>query len=723
MQLRDYSQVTESMTSFPRLAALTARFTNGAPTNFSISADGQRVVFLQSTGPQDSEKRLMCVQVDAEAPARVVANPAQLSATAANLSADELTRRERLRESGSGIVSYATDRDVTTATFSLSGALGVADLIAESAQLVAVTGPVIDPRVDPTGTHVAWVANRSLYVADIHGANEVCLALAEGPHHSWGTANFLAAEEFDRIRGFWWSPDGQSLLVEEVDDSDVATRFISDPSNPETEPRKIRYPAAGTANPRVRLWLIPVDGARQLVDWDTEKWEYLVSVSWSQFGPPLATLYDRSQQNSATYEIDLDCGSVTEVASDHDDRWVSDLPGTPCWDAQRRLITTLRDGEREVIAIDGEPLTLDPTANVTAVLSTNPEGLLLSVATAAPSSALVFVSSAGLPTWLTPTGGFHTGLWTKNTLVTASTEFSSLDWHRVISYWAPGDNAPLAILELDSLAMRPPVGLHHELLTVGSRDLNTVVVWPQDHQPGSAQLPVIMNPYGGPHAQRVLRIGRAFAHAQWLANQGFAVVIADGRGSPGRGPEFERAIKGDLASLALADQIDVITAIAQRYPADIDSSRVGITGWSFGGYLAALAVLSRPDIFRAAVAGAPVSDWRLYDTAYSERYLGDPNQQLDWYERSSLLRLAKDLSRPLMIIHGLADDNVLVAHSLQLSSVLTASGRPHSFIPLSNVTHMTPQVEVAQNLQLLELEFLAQVLGVAPPHAAGTGGI
>jgi len=707
--------VTDSDLSFPRLAALTARFTNGSPTNFVISADGRRIIFLQSTGPQDSAKRLMQLTLDGNGNASsttVVADPADLSTGSLDLPIEELARRERLRESSSGIVSFATDCDTTTAVFSLSGLLGIADLVSQSAELIKVTGPVVDPRVDPTGSRVAWVVDRCLYVADLDGANERCLARSRGPNHSWGLANFLAAEEFDRIRGFWWSPDGQSLLVEEVDDSQVPTWFISDPANPGAEPREVRYPAAGTANPHVRLWLISIEGSQQLIDWDCNTWEYLVSATWTHFGAPLVTLYDRPQQHAVTYAIDPDDASVSEVARAEDDRWVADIPGTPCWDSDHRLVTTARHQDSEVIAIGGQPLPFDTGANVSAVLGSSMEGLLLLVAPSATSSRLVFVEPDGGRTDLTPADGFHSGQWSHGTLITASTSIDSLDWQRSVSTWTPGDSAPQRLLELESLAMRPPVTLRHELVAVGSRNLNTVVVWPQDHQLGSAQLPVIMNPYGGPHAQRVLEIGRAFAHAQWLADQGFAVVIADGRGSPGRGPAFEREISGDLATLALADQVDVLTAIAALYPQDIDADRVGITGWSFGGYLAALAVLKRPDIFRAAVAGAPVTDWRLYDTAYTERYLGDPKLNPDSYDQSSLIRYAPDLIRPLLIIHGLADDNVVVAHSLRLSSALTAAGRSHSFLPLTNVTHMTPQVEVAENLQLLELDFLKRALGI-----------
>jgi dipeptidyl-peptidase 4 len=223
---------------------------------------------------------------------------------------------------------------------------------------------------------------------------------------------------------------------------------------------------------------------------------------------------------------------------------------------------------------------------------------------------------------------------------------------------------------------------------------------------------VLMDPYGGPHGQLVKASRGSFLTSQWFAEQGFAVVIADGRGTPGRGPGWEKAVAGDLAGPPLDDQVTALLAAAARC-ADLDLGKVAIRGWSFGGYLSALAVLRRPDVFHAAVAGAPVTEWRLYDTHYTERYLGHPDGSADAYDACSLLTGAHELSRPLLIIHGLADDNVVVAHSLRLSSALLRAGRPHSVLPLSGVTHMAGQEEVAENLLLLQVDFLRQALGTA----------
>jgi len=268
-------------------------------------------------------------------------------------------------------------------------------------------------------------------------------------------------------------------------------------------------------------------------------------------------------------------------------------------------------------------------------------------------------------------------------------------------------------VEITSNAQTPLVTPNVTIHRVGDDDLSVAVVLP--HGETSGPLPVLLDPYGGPHAQRVVSAQNAYLSSQWFADQGFAVIIIDGRGTPGRGTEWERAVLHDLAGPVIDDQVRGLEAITTELAGkgiELDRTRVGIRGWSFGGYLAALAVLTRPDVFHAAVAGAPVTEWRLYDTHYTERYLGDPLTDPAPYDRSSLLPLADQLTRPLLLIHGLADDNVVAAHTLQLSSALLAAGKAHEVLPLSGVTHMTPQEVVAENLLLHQLGFLRRALRI-----------
>ncbi|HEX6446075.1 MAG TPA: S9 family peptidase, partial [Streptosporangiales bacterium] len=216
----------------------------------------------------------------------------------------------------------------------------------------------------------------------------------------------------------------------------------------------------------------------------------------------------------------------------------------------------------------------------------------------------------------------------------------------------------------------------------------------------------LLDPYGGPAAAKavVARVWPAYV-SQWFAEQGFAVLVVDGRGTPGRGPAWERAVHLDIAGPVLDDQVDGLRGAAELRP-ELDPARVAIRGWSFGGYLAALAVLRRPDVFHAAVAGAPVTDQRLYDTHWRERHLGHPDEHPEAYEHCSPIREAASLRRPLLLVHGLADDNVVVAHTLRLSAALVAAGRPHEVLPLSATTH----APTAENLLPHELEFLRRAL-------------
>ena len=272
--------------------------------------------------------------------------------------------------------------------------------------------------------------------------------------------------------------------------------------------------------------------------------------------------------------------------------------------------------------------------------------------------------------------------------------------------------ATLDGVELATVAATPSIRADVHLSFAGDRRIATAVLLPRDHD-------------GAPLARPARPLRRAPRGARRQGAQrppDVAVVRRPGvrrrrrrrrAARPGRGSEWERAVHHDLATRVLDDQIAALHHAADEHGV-LDLERVAIRGWSFGGYLAALAVLRRPDVFHAAIAGAPVTEWRLYDTHYTERYLGDPGERPDVYDANSLLPLADGLTRPLLLIHGLADDNVVAAHTLQLSSALLAAGRPHEVLPLVGITHMTPQEVVAENLLLHQLDFLRRSLRLSP---------
>ncbi|MGH3237580.1 MAG: prolyl oligopeptidase family serine peptidase, partial [Streptosporangiaceae bacterium] len=524
-----------------------------------------------------------------------------------------------------------------------------------------------------------------------------------------------------------------------VDETPVTRWHIADPANPEQPPAEVGYPAAGAPNAEVSLLLARLDGTTVHVETDRAAFPYLVTACWEGEHDPLVLVQSRDQRRMRLLSVDAGTGQAEVLREDTDPHWLEIVPGVPAWTADGRLVWTCdREGTRRLLV--GPPSALlvgPPSAPGEDAVPVTPPGLQVRGVLGVDGDTVLFQASAepteiGLwtygPDGLSRVGegaGLEAGVRAGGTTVTSS---RGLDDDGVtVRVYRDGRLAA----DLASLAERPALPAPRPVLFgAGAREIRTAVLFPSWHQPGQRKLPVLLDPYGGPHAQRVLKARDAYLTSQWFAEQGFAVVIADGRGTPGRGPDWERAVAGDLAGPVLQDQVDALRDAAARF-ADLDTGRVAIRGWSFGGYLAALAVLRRPDMFHAAIAGAPVTDWRLYDTHYTERYLGLPDQDGEAYERSSLISLAERAvvtrpgdeaargeadadagsPRPLMLIHGLADDNVVVAHTLRLSGALLAAGYPHTVLPLSGITHMASQETVAENLLLLQLDFLRAALG------------
>ncbi|MFF2959475.1 prolyl oligopeptidase family serine peptidase [Streptomyces sp. NPDC057963] len=706
--------MTSQKISFPRQHAKTMRFTLGAPRAFTVSPDGERVIFLRSDSGTDRSGRLWVLDLpEGGTPKeRVVADPgALLGGSAERLSAQERARRERSREGSSGIVGYAVDAAAELAAFALSGKVYVAELRAGTARALPVPGPVIDPRPSPDGRHIAYVSKGALRVVGAEGDGDRALAEPEGEGVSYGLAEFIAAEEMQRSRGFWWSPDSDRLLVARVDDGPVRRWWIADPAHPDRRPAEVAYPAAGTPNAEVRLFVAGLDGTRTEVVWDRARHPYLVQVHWSSAGAPLLLVQARDQQSQLFLAVDTETGATQTVHVDEDPVWLEIFPGVPAWAPDGRLVRIADEGGARVLAV-GDRLLTGAQLQLQAVLDIGESDVLVA-ASAGEEAAdpeigethVYRVNELGVER-VSEGAGVHSAVRSGGVTVLVS--------H---SPERPGARTEVfrdgkRIATVASFAQEPVLSARVRLTEGGARRIPCAVLLPDGYQESDGPLPVLMDPYGGPHGRRVVAAHNPHLTSQWFADQGFAVVVADGRGTPGRSPGWEKAVKDNLV-LGVDDQIEALHALAGRFPLDL--GKVAIRGWSFGGYLAALAVLRRPDVFHAAVVGAPVTDQRLYDTHYTERYLGDPAERPEVYARNSVLTDeglsgAADQVRPMMIIHGLADDNVVVAHSLRLSSALLSAGRPHEVLPLSGVTHMTPQEQVAENLLLLQVDFLKRSL-------------
>jgi dipeptidyl-peptidase-4 len=506
------------------------------------------------------------------------------------------------------------------------------------------------------------------------------------------------------MHGYWWSPESDSLIVESVTDADVQTWWISDPATPAKTPQEVKYPAAGTTNATLGLEKISISGDRESIRWDNDAFEYLISVSWQKECQPLITVSDRAQQNFVTYAAtDSGLKNVHEV-SDHE--FVEVIPGQPRWHNDQIVsVIDNRATDTRELQISGK--SISPTGlQVMSIIDIKDDYIDVIATQNALSRDLLRIGFDGSITEISQGGIASATTTTADLQVVVE---SRLDTHTRSYQLRRGVKTEHYF---DSLAESPSFKSQVHVLQTGSNKVNTAVIFPQDHVYGSKKLPVMMRPYGGPHGPQVQNGALSYAIDQWFADQGFVVIIADNRGTGGRGPAWDHAIYQDFVGPVIEDQVAAIADVARHFPDDVDASRVGITGWSFGGYLSALAVMKRPDVFHAAVAGAPVTEWLWYDTAYTERYLGHPEKFPEIYEDHSLIPMANQLERPLMLVHGLADDNVVAAHSLSLSGALLANKKPHTVLPLSGVTHMTPQEIISENLMLLTVEYLKEQLGV-----------
>ena len=696
--------------TFPRQYARTQRLTLGEPRNITVSPDGARVVYCRSLSGSDSVNSLYVLDV-ATSVETCVADMIALQANNKNSSggaqidtAAEQARRERAREGASGIVGYSCDEQVLNATYCVAGKLFVTNLVSAITHQIDTSEAVFDPRLSPNGQLIAYVRDSKVCVCDMSGTETIVATESQlNTEVTWGQAEFVAGEEMGRQRGFWWSPDSKSIAACRVDNSPVVMTWIGDPANPTTNPRPHRYPFAGTPNADVSLHIFSIDTsnnktARVDVQWNQSQIEYLTNVQWTTHGL-IISLQNREQTMLEVCSVDTSTGALRTIRTETDEHWIDLVPGSPALLADGRLAMCCERNGVRALTVDDHIVT-HSDLQVRNIIATTPTAIYFGANPINDPTVLhvmrCMLSDLSVMPLTSEPGVFTASVGGETVVIRSAT----LDEKRTITCV---NGAHHLTNNAETSLVTPNVTLHR----VGANKIATAIVMPNNHD--GSPLPVLFDPYGGPHAQRVVSARSAYFASQWFANQGFCVVIADGRGTPGRGTQWERDVHHDLATKILDDQIEVLRELPNLVPC-VDTTRVGIRGWSFGGYLAALAVLRAPDMFHAAVAGAPVTKWDLYDTHYTERYMGNPRLHAADYESTSLVAQAHLLERPLLLIHGLADDNVLAAHTLQFSTALLHHGKVHELLALSGVTHMTPQEVVAENLLLHQLQFLQRHL-------------
>lgn len=693
--------------SYLRTHAATRGFMLGRPVRAKPTPDGKAVLFLRSAGPRSP--RLALYEFDAATgKTSELLTPEQiLQGGAEKLSPEEKARRERMRISTAGFSDYHFSPDGSQILVMLSGRLFLLDRAKKSIrELKTGRGTLQDPKFSPDGKQIAYVRGHDVYVCDLAADRERAVTAGGSEKLTHGLAEFVAQEEMHRFSGFWWAPDGKFIVYEEANADGVETWHVADPAKPERAGQPFFYPRPGKANVTARLGVAPIAGGETVwIEWDVKKYPYLARVVWSKHGPLTATAQTRDQKELILLKADPKTGKTTPLVTETDSAWVNLHADGPLWLADGSFVRTGETEKKpggprlEHRSANGKLLHVlaGPKEGYQALLAVTPKTRrIVYRASPDPTQSHIFLRAPedDRPMSLTNTPGVFNATFSKDHSIYVLHALSADAMPKTTVHKANGD----AIGELPSVALDPPFVPRAEVLKIGGEPgFYASIVRPRNFD-AKKKYPVIVDVYGGPGHNRVLSPMHARLLDQWLADQGFIVVSIDNRGTPGRGRDWERAIYQKFGSVPLEDQVAGLQALGRRFP-EMDAERVGIVGWSFGGYLSALAVLRRPEVFKAAVAGALVADWFDYDTHYTERYLGVPEKKDDpAYRDASLLTYAKDLKRPLLLIHGTADDNVYFRHSLRLADALFREGKDFELVPLSGLTHMVPDPLVMERL-------------------------
>lgn len=691
-----------------------------------MSPDGRRITFLR--GKEENKSQLDLWEFDARSgvASLLVDSAVLLGGTEEELSEEEKARRERNRKltGKKGIVSYAWSQDGKSLLFPLGGDVFLLPLGGEVKRLTNTPDYETDIQFSPKGNYVSFIRARELYAVEVASGREIKLTSGSTDAIANGMAEFVVQEELGRFTGYWWSPDETRVAFEQFDESPVLVkdRYEVQPDGGVIT-RKQRYPEAGSNNVLVKLGVTNLaDQAVSWVDMGAETDIYLARVDWTADSTKLVyQRLNRAQTRLDMVQTDLATGAQSQLLQEQSDVWINihdtwDFlsDGSFLWANERtgfrHLYLMNADGsvQRQLTSGDWavhELERVDEEARVayfTGYRDSPTEQHLYRVSLDGGAIDRISVEKG----WHKVTVG--EGVFVDN--------FSSPEQPPQVMVRSLENGKTLSAILENKLDADHPFGPYLDsrvktsfgtITAEDGTDLYYRLYEPAERETGR-RYPAIMAPYGGPHGQRVRQDWRVDMN-HILARNGYVVMVVDNRGMANRGLKFESHIKNAMGTVEVRDQVTAANWLKTKDY--IDGERIGFWGWSYGGYMTLMALFQAPDVFKAGVSVAPVTDWRLYDTAYTERYLGHPDAPGNVYEKSSVFKYVDGFSGELLLIHGMADDNVFFDNSVKLMSVLQQKGKQFELMTYPGKKHGIRGQSARGHLYHQMLNFFGRTLG------------
>ena len=702
-------------------------------TKPQVAPDGSRVTFLR--GKDRDRNRLDLWEYDiASGQTRLLVDSSVVLPGEEVLSDEEKARRERQRIAAlSGIVDYQWSPDGKALLFPLGGELYFYDLTKSGRDAVRKLtnggGFATDPKISPKGGFVSFIRDRNLWAIDLTSGEEVQLTRDGSDTIGNGVAEFVADEEMDRHTGYWWAPDDAAIAFARIDETPVPVQKRYEVYPDRTEVVEQRYPAAGDPNVRVQLGVIaPKTGAKpRWIDLGKDPDIYLARVDWRDPQRLTFQRQSRDQKKLELIETTLTNGTQRMLVTETSTTWVplhNDLrflkDGRFLWSSERsgfeHLYIASEDGSTLTALTQGEwvvdgLLAIDETAGLAYVSGTR-DGATEAHVYAVPLAG-------GEPRRLTQAPGMHAATFARNASVFVDSWSSDTTLPQIELFKADGTKLATLLVNDVSDATHPyakyraahqPTAYGTLTAADGTTPLHYSLIKPAGFDP-KKQYPVVVFVYGGPAAQTVTRAwpGRSDSFFnQYLAQQGYVVFSLDNRGTPRRGAAFGGALYGKQGTVEVDDQLRGVAWLKSQ--AFVDPARIGVYGWSNGGYMTLMLLAKHDEAYACGVAGAPVTDWALYDTHYTERYMDLPKANEAGYREASVFTHVDGIGAgKLLLIHGMADDNVLFTNSTKLMSELQKRGTPFELMTYPGAKHGLRGSDLLHRYRLTE-DFLGRCL-------------